>query len=199
MEKGENLLQLITSVLDITKIEAGRLRLSLSEVDLGSLIREAVSTLMPLARKKSLNVVCSPSDGLPPSECDSDKVRQCLLNLVSNAVKFTNPGGGVTVSAAAHGEKVVVAVSDTGIGIAEEHLPRVWDVFYQVDGSATREYGGAGIGLAIVKSFVEAHGGEVLATSKLDGGSTFSIVLPVRTVAIGAGTSSAKKQVRAVS
>jgi signal transduction histidine kinase len=199
MEKGENLLQLITSVLDITKVEAGRLRLTLAAVDLGALIREAVSTLLPLARKKTIDVACSATEGLPAVECDSDKIRQCLLNLVSNAIKFTNPGGGVNVSASVHGDKVVVAVSDTGIGIADEHLPRVWDVFYQVDGSATREYGGAGIGLAIVKSFVEAHGGEVIATSKANAGSTFSFVLPVRAAVIGAGSLGEKKQVRAVS
>jgi two-component system sensor histidine kinase BarA len=186
MEKGENLLQLITSVLDITKIEAGRVRLVLSEVDVGQLLRDSISTLLPLARKKSLNVTCEPKDGLPKAHWDSEKLRQCLINLVSNAVKFTPAGGSVTVTAGVHaGDRLAISVADSGVGIAEEHLPRIWDVFYQVDGSSTREYGGAGLGLAIVKSFVEAHGGEVQVVSVPEGGSTFTIVLPQRAALVG--------------
>ncbi len=186
MEKGENLLQLITSVLDITKIEAGRVRLALSDVDVAQLIRDSVSTLLPVARKKSLQVLCDPPEGLPPVHWDSDKLRQCVINLVSNAVKFTPEGGTVTVSAATHpGDRVAITVTDTGVGIEADHQPRIWDVFYQVDGSSTREHGGAGLGLAIVKSFVEAHGGEVRVSSVPQGGSTFTLVLPQRAALVG--------------
>jgi signal transduction histidine kinase len=179
MEKGENLLQLITSILDISKIEAGRVRLVLSEVDVPQLLRDAVATVLPIARKKGVKVLCEP--GTPPRvQGDREKLRQCLVNLCSNAVKFTQAGGTVTVSAEVVPEKrVAMRVVDTGIGITPEHLSRVFDVFYQVDGSTTREYGGAGLGLAIVKSFVEAHGGEVTAASEQGRGSTFSVVLPV--------------------
>ncbi|HEX9290157.1 MAG TPA: ATP-binding protein [Anaeromyxobacteraceae bacterium] len=182
MEKGENLLQLITSILDITKIEAGRVRLVLSEVELGHLIRDAVSTVLPHARKKGLTLHCDPTAaGMPKVHADREKVRQCLINLVSNAVKFTPSGGTVTVGAKElPGDRIALYVTDTGIGISEDHLARVWDVFYQVDGSSTREYGGAGLGLAIVKSFVEAHGGEVEVHSTPNGGSTFSMVFPRR-------------------
>jgi two-component system, NarL family, sensor histidine kinase BarA len=180
MEKGENLLQLITSILDISKIEAGRVRLVLSEVDVSQLMRDAIATILPLARKKGLKVGCEPSV-LPRLHCDREKLRQCLVNLCSNAVKFTPAGGSITVSAEPVGDaRVAIHVSDTGIGITEEHLPRVFDVFYQVDGSSTREYGGAGLGLAIVKSFVEAHGGEVSLRSAAGAGSTFSVHLPIR-------------------
>jgi len=180
MEKGENLLQLITSILDITKIEAGRVRLVVSEVELSQLIRDAVSTVMPHARKKGVQLVCDAAS-VPRVQCDREKVRQCLINLVSNAVKFTGDGGTVTVGAQLEGEeRIALVVSDTGIGIAQEHLPRLWDVFYQVDGSSTREYGGAGLGLAIVKSFAEAHGGDVQVRSTPGAGSTFSMVLPLR-------------------
>jgi len=181
MEKGENLLQLITSILDITKIEAGRIRLMVSEVELAQLIRDAVSTVLPHARKKGLALNCQPTAHLPRLHCDREKIRQCLINLVSNAVKFT-PGGG-TISVGAEeldGERVALKVADTGIGIAPEHLKQVWDVFFQVDGSTTREYGGAGLGLAIVKSFVEAHGGAVEVQSVPDQGSTFTMILPRR-------------------
>jgi two-component system, NarL family, sensor histidine kinase BarA len=180
MEKGENLLQLITSILDISKIEAGRVRLVVAEVDVAQLMRDAVATVLPLARKKGLKVLCEPG-ALPRFRADRDKIRQCLVNLCSNAVKFTPAGGTVVVSGEAlPRERIAVRVSDTGIGIPEEHVERVFDVFYQVDGSATREYGGAGLGLAIVKSFVEAHGGEVSVRSGVGEGSTFSMILPAR-------------------
>jgi signal transduction histidine kinase len=181
MEKGENLLQLITSILDITKIEAGRVRLVMSEVEVGQLMRDAVSTVLPHARKKGVALQCDPSPNLPKIVSDREKVRQCLINLVSNAVKFTPAGGTVTVAAqSAPNDRMAISVTDTGIGISEEHLPKVWEVFYQVDGSNTREYGGAGLGLAIVKSFVEAHGGQVQVTSAPTTGSTFTILLPQR-------------------
>ncbi len=184
MEKGENLLQLITSILDISKIEAGRVRLVLSDVDATQLMRDAVATVLPLARKKGLKVSCEPG-ALPRLEADRDKLRQCLVNLCSNAVKFTPAGGTISVSAEAMpNDRVAIHVVDTGIGIAEEHLPKVFDVFYQVDGSSTREYGGAGLGLAIVKSFVEAHGGEVTVRSTLSAGTTFTIVLPLHPDAV---------------
>jgi len=187
MEKGESLLQLITSILDISKIEAGRVKLVLAEVDVATVMRDAVSTVMPLARKKGLRLTWQPAP-LPRVQADREKLRQCLINLVNNAVKFTPPGGAVTVEARAlPGERVALAVADTGIGIPTSHLPRVFDVFYQVDGSSTREFGGAGLGLAIVKSYVEAHGGEVAVESSEGQGTTFTLVLPVtaRGTAVG--------------
>ncbi len=189
MEKGENLLQLITSILDVSKIEAGRVRLMQGEVDLPQLMRDAATTVHPLAMKKQVEVICAPAEGLPPVHGDRDKLRQCLVNLVSNAVKFTPAGGRVTVASLLDPDgRVAVAVSDTGIGIAPEHQERVFDVFYQVDGSNTREYGGAGLGLAIVKSFVEAHGGEVKVVSRPGEGSTFTVLLPVRAASQRPGT-----------
>jgi signal transduction histidine kinase len=180
MEKGESLLHLITSILDISKIEAGRVRLVLGDVDVAQLLRDAAATVLPTARKKGLKVVCEPNQ-LPTLHGDREKLRQCLINLASNAVKFTPTGGQVTLSAeTVPGERLALRVADSGIGVAAEHLTRIFDVFYQVDGSTTREYGGAGLGLAIVKSFAEAHGGEVKVTSTPGQGSTFSLVLPMR-------------------
>jgi two-component system sensor histidine kinase BarA len=180
MEKGENLLQLITSILDISKIEAGRVRLVLSDVDATQIMRDAIATVLPLARKKGLKVACD-AGAMPRVQADRDKLRQCLVNLCSNAVKFTPAGGTIAVSAEAlPGDRLAIHVVDTGIGIGEEHLAKVFDVFYQVDGSSTREYGGAGLGLAIVKSFVEAHGGEVGVRSVPGAGTTFTVILPLR-------------------
>jgi signal transduction histidine kinase len=179
MEKGENLLHLITSILDITKIEAGRVRLVLSEVEVPQFVADAAATVLPQARKKGIKLSADVARELPRMICDREKLRQALLNLLSNSLKFTPQGGTIRVSAhPAPGDRVAIAVFDSGIGIAEEHLDRIFDVFYQVDGSNTREYGGAGLGLAIVKSFAEAHGGEVQVRSAAGQGSTFTIVLP---------------------
>jgi two-component system sensor histidine kinase BarA len=179
MEKGDNLLQLITSILDITKIEAGRVRLVLSEVDVAPFVADAAATILPHARKKGIALSADVGRDLPRMICDREKLRQALLNLLSNSLKFTPPGGFIRAGAQAlPGERIAMWVQDSGIGIAEEHLGRVFDVFYQVDGSNTREYGGAGLGLAIVKSFAEAHGGEVQLQSKPGEGSTFTLVLP---------------------
>ncbi len=183
MEKGESLLQLITSILDISKIDAGRVRLVISEVDVGQVMRDAVATVMPLARKKGLKVSWEPSP-LPRVYCDREKIRQCLINLVNNAVKFTPAGGQVVLEARPMpGDRIGLLVTDTGIGIGSDHLPRVFDVFYQVDSSSTREYGGAGLGLAIVKSYVDAHGGEVKVESVVGKGTSFTVVLPLRAAA----------------
>jgi signal transduction histidine kinase len=113
-------------------------------------------------------------------QCDREKIRQALINLVSNAVKFTPSGGAVSVEARADGDdRVAISVTDTGIGIAPQNLARVFDVFFQVDGSTTREFGGAGLGLAIVKSYVEAHAGSVKVASAPGAGATFTLSLPV--------------------
>ncbi|HZZ86379.1 MAG TPA: ATP-binding protein [Anaeromyxobacteraceae bacterium] len=181
MDKGENLLHLITSILDITKIEAGRLRLLLTDADLGLVVRDAVDTVRPAAHKKGVALACDTPCDLPPVHCDADKVRQSLVNLAFNAVKFTPAGGKVTVGARPHGpSEVVLWVADDGIGIEPEHLKRIFDVFYQVDDSTTREHGGVGLGLAIVKSFMEAHGGKVTVASTRGRGSTFTLLLPLR-------------------
>jgi two-component system sensor histidine kinase BarA len=180
MEKGENLLHLITSILDVSKIEAGRVRLIIAEADPAQLMRDAVATVLPLARKKGLRVSCDAGE-LPKVHCDREKLRQVLVNLCQNAVKFTPTGGSIVVSGTVEPEeKLAIRVTDTGIGIPAEHRDRVFDVFYQVDGSSTREYGGAGLGLAIVKSFVEAHGGRVSVGDRDGGGTVFTLLLPTR-------------------
>jgi signal transduction histidine kinase len=179
MEKGENLLQLITSILDLTKVEAGRMRLVLSEIEVAQFVADAAATILPAARKKKIALSCEVGRDLPRMACDREKLRQALLNLLSNALKFTPTGGAIVVSAQhAGGDRIAIGVRDTGIGIPVEHLDKIFDVFYQVDSSNTREYGGAGLGLALVKSFVEAHGGEVQVRSTPGTGSTFTLLLP---------------------
>jgi signal transduction histidine kinase len=196
MEKGEQLLSIISSILDISRIEAGGVRLDRSSCRLEDIVDVALSTVAPAARRKGLAMTKQLAPNLPMLHVDRDKVRQVLINLLSNAVKFTPENGHVWIGAelgvlgrpsACEGEgganertpAIRVMVADSGIGIPTEALGRLFEPFFQVDSSSTREYGGTGLGLAIVKSFVLAHGGSVWVESFLGQGSRFFITLPV--------------------
>lgn len=184
MEKGESLLHLISGILDISKIEKGSQEIVRQPVRPRALLESAISSVRPQAYKKGLKLEIDAEPGLPEINVDPYKVRQVLINLLGNAVKFTGNGGVVTVRARAAGafagrpESIRFEVVDDGIGIPEDKLDRIFEVFFQVDNTSTREYGGTGLGLAIVKNFVEAHGGEITVVSRLGEGSTFSFTLP---------------------
>ncbi len=189
MEKGEQLLSIITGILDISRIEAGGVNLDRASFDVSEVIVSALSTVAPTARRKRLTVEAELPPSLPAVLADRDKVRQVLVNLVGNAVKFTPEGGRVVVRAepgalrrdsdcdGARGLRV--AVSDSGIGIPPDAMAKIFDPFFQVDSSSTREYGGTGLGLSIVRSFVHAHGGAVWAESAPGRGSTFFFTVPL--------------------
>lgn len=186
MEKGESLLKLISSILDISQIEAGRVSLSFEPTDALEVVRRSVSSVSPQARKKGVSLEVSlPGPAQPRVSADQERLRQVVVNLLANAVKFTQPGGKISVSLSEVGpqpelgkEGYRILVEDSGVGIPSGELEKIFQTFYQVDSSSTREYGGAGLGLAIVKSLVEGHGGVVRVTSELGKGSSFRIVLP---------------------
>jgi PAS domain S-box-containing protein len=177
---AQHLLALINDILDLARIEAGRMPLHLEEVHLRELVDEVTAQVEPLVRKKALAFATEVGPDTPPMHTDRVKVKQILLNLVSNAIKFTHKG---TVSIRAHavGDAVEIAVTDSGIGIKEEHREAIWDDFRQVDQSITREFGGTGLGLSITRKLVEALGGEVRLSSEFRKGSTFTVILPMRT------------------
>ncbi|MBN2495074.1 MAG: PocR ligand-binding domain-containing protein [Deltaproteobacteria bacterium] len=198
MEKGENLLSLISSILDFSKVESGNLRLNRAPTRILDVVDSAISTIMPLARKKSVAVERHVGGEMPLLRIDGEKVRQALVNLLGNAVKFNREGGTIALqidqlsrartkidddvpAALSPPDEIVmrIQIRDTGIGIPPQKIDRIFDSFYQVDSSSTREYGGTGLGLAISKSFVEAHGGVIEAQSKLGDGSTFTVLLPI--------------------
>jgi two-component system, NarL family, sensor histidine kinase BarA len=188
MDKGDTLLKLISSILDISQIEAGKVRLTFDGVLVSDVVTSALSSVKPQAQKKGLVV----DTKLPPraveARADREKLRQVVVNLLSNAVKFTPKGGWVQVVlteiqpqselGSAPGYRIVV--QDSGVGIPADQLDKVFQSFYQVDNSSTREFGGAGLGLAIVKSYVEGHGGVVKVTSEVGRGSRFEVVLPAK-------------------
>jgi two-component system, NarL family, sensor histidine kinase BarA len=194
-EMGRTLLDLITSILDISQLEAGKLRLAFAPVDAAEVVVGAVSSVTPQARRKGLSLdVRFPELRQPRVLADKGRLQQVLVNLLANAVKFTSQGG-VRIRLSDVGPQPEledaqgyrIAVEDTGVGIREDHLDRIFQSFYQVDSSSTREFGGVGLGLAIVKRFTEGHGGKVLVQSVPGEGSIFTVVLPARPPQTGDG------------
>jgi signal transduction histidine kinase/CheY-like chemotaxis protein len=171
--------QIVDDLLDVSRIVRGALRLDVRPVDLGPVIEAAVETVQPAARARDIEIAVE--HGAPaPVSGDPGRLQQVIWNLLANAIKFTPPGGRVLVRTEAAAEGVQIAVSDNGKGISPEFLPHLFERFRQADSSTTRAHGGLGLGLAIVRHLVEAHGGTVAAESAGPGlGSTFYVRLPV--------------------
>jgi PAS domain S-box-containing protein len=178
---SQHLLELVNDILDLAKIEAGKMPVHVESVNVGLLIRELGQTIEPMVRRKNLEYRVSIDPETSVLETDRTKVKQVLLNLLSNAVKFTHQGH-IAVSARPddRGDGVVIEVADSGIGIKEEDIQKIFDDFRQVDQSSTREYGGTGLGLSITKKLLHLLGGTVFVDSEPGGGSTFTIRLPRR-------------------
>jgi PAS domain S-box-containing protein len=175
---AEHLLALINDILDLAKIEAGKMPLHLEDVVLREVLLEVAQQVEPLVRKKQLDFVNDVAPDCPMIHTDRTKVKQILLNLLSNAVKFTSHGG-VTVEARCAPGGVRIDVIDTGIGIRQTDLQAIWEDFRQVDQSRTREFGGTGLGLSITRKLLERLGGSVTVQSTYGEGSRFSVYLPV--------------------
>ena len=178
-KNGRHLLGLINNVLDLSKIEAGQLTLSLSKYSMGDVVQSVLTSVESLAREKKLPLkVVIPTD-LPIGKGDEQRIAQVLLNLLGNAIKFTEKGEiGVDVSVSS--ETFLVAVSDTGPGLSKPDQNKIFEEFHQVDSSSTREKSGTGLGLSIAKRIVEMHGGRIWVESNPGKGSTFRFTLPVR-------------------
>ena len=175
---GKHLLGLINDVLDISKIEAGKMTISIEKIEVEAMLRDVISTITPLAAKNSntLKFEC-PAD-LPPIHSDLMKVRQSLLNLLSNACKFAKEGT-IQMRVAVDGDWIDFIVEDNGIGMTPEQLGRLFEAFSQADATITRQYGGTGLGLAITRKFCRMMGGDVVVASTLGVGSTFTMRLPI--------------------
>ncbi len=182
IERNANdLIRLVNDVLDLAKIEAGKLSVELEQIDLAELIRTMVENMGQVIKEKPIEVEAKLPPHLPPIESDPVRIRQILINLLSNAIKFTHQGK-ITIEAKTFPERggIEVSVQDTGIGIRPEDVERIFDKFRQADGQSTREYGGVGLGLAVVKDLLHLLGGEIRVESQVGRGSTFTIFLPVR-------------------
>jgi signal transduction histidine kinase len=194
--KGEQLLGLVTGILDLAKIDSSQASIERSWTDVRALAQDVATTFEPHARRGEVSIVVDVPGSVPRTWTDLERLRQVLFNLVDNAVKFTPAGGTVTISArlqsgieeedpvgfvvtAPAREDVVLSVADTGIGIAPDCLERIFDAFYQVDNTSTRRFGGTGLGLSIVKRLVEMLDGRIEVRSLPGEGTTFDVTLPV--------------------
>jgi signal transduction histidine kinase len=195
LEKGESLLGLIGQVLDLSRIDSGNVLIMKTEIEPAELVKLALSDVLPQAKKRNITLETVIAAGVKPIAVDTDKIRRILVNLLGNAVKFTPEGGKITVKIGIEEDKPVgsdrfdpfepernqylrIDVIDTGIGIPEDKLERVFDSFFQVDNSSTRQFGGTGLGLSIARNFAAAHRGTLNVSSTVGAGSTFTLKLP---------------------
>jgi signal transduction histidine kinase len=176
---GETLLGLINDVLDLTKIEAGRLELNKESIDLRAALLSVLPVVRPRAKEKRIRISTFLPTDLPLILADPGKFSQILLNLLTNGIKYTHDNGTVSVEARPSGAFVEIWVNDTGIGISREDQEKVFQRFTQIDSSATRLQGGTGLGLAIVRELIELHGGSIRLQSKLGKGSSFVFTMPI--------------------
>jgi histidine kinase len=180
--EADRLQRLVTDLQELSRVEAGAFELNPHPVPVLRLVEAAVARLGCQFQEKGVDLEIDVPAGLPPVQVDEDRIGQVLLNLVGNALQYTPQGGQVRVNARQHGSEVHISVTDTGIGIAAEHVPFLFTRFYRVDKSRSRAGGGSGIGLTIAKHVVEAHGGRIQAESAGPGkGSTFTFTLPIAT------------------
>ena len=178
-KNGRHLLSLINDVLDLSKIEAGQLILALAEYSMVDVIQTVITAVEALAAEKNLKLNVSVPANLKLGKGDQKRISQVLLNLVGNAIKFTEKGE-VRVEVGVSDETFSISVSDTGPGISKADQEKIFEEFQQADGSSTREKGGTGLGLSIAKKIVEMHGGQIWVESTLGKGSNFKFTLPIR-------------------
>jgi signal transduction histidine kinase/DNA-binding response OmpR family regulator len=193
LTSGKHLLGLINDILDLSKVEAGQMDLRLATVSVAEAIDQVVKTVEPLVTKKGITLQAN-AEAAGEVLADGGKLKQMLLNLVSNAIKFTPEGGTVTIATLRSKEAIEISVADTGIGIAEEDQKQIFHEFHQIDQGPGRKHEGTGLGLALTKRFALLHGGDVRVTSRVNKGSVFTLTLPVR-----AGTAPAGERAVAVS
>jgi len=183
----DRLTNILNDLLSLSRIESGKVTMKFEDLELKGVIELATSSLKPHADVRSLRLEVQVPEDLPHVYGDREKIERILINLIGNAIKFTQEGGQILITAEpyphtgkqGHGGMVSVSVRDTGIGIPEEHLKSIFEKFYQVEGSLQRSVGGTGLGLAITKGLVELHQGTIRAESEIGKGSTFTFTLPV--------------------
>lgn len=179
-EEADRLNRLVTELLDLSMIQSGQVRLQLEDLDVHGIAEQAIFILEEQARQKGVRVINAIPEDLPAVRADDDRITQVFLNLLGNSLRFTSAGGEITLAAEQADDRFVrVSVTDTGCGIPEEHLQRIWERFHKVDSARSRDDSGTGLGLSIVKSIVEAHGGQVSVESEVGKGSVFSFTLPI--------------------
>jgi two-component system, cell cycle sensor histidine kinase DivJ len=180
-ESGEHLLNVVNDILDMSKIEAGKFTIVKEPFDVAPLVKSCCDILRHTAEQRWVALIMDVAPGLPELPADKRACKQMLLNVISNAIKFTGAGGWVRVTARQRGDAVEFSVADNGIGIAEQDLSKLGTPFVQANPSYDRNYEGAGLGLSVVKGLTRLHGGHFELTSALGKGTIATIVLPLET------------------
>ncbi|TSA54542.1 MAG: sensor histidine kinase [Dehalococcoidia bacterium] len=174
----DRMTQLVAELTELSRIETGKAELKLESVNLNMIVEEVIAQLTPQAERQNLSLEMTLADDLPATPVDKERIRQVMVNLIHNAIKFNRPGGSIRTTTKQSEGSVVVEISDTGTGIAKDDLPQIFERFYKADKSRTSQ--GSGMGLAIAKHIVEAHGGNIWVQSEEGKGSTFSFSLPLK-------------------
>jgi len=176
-DEVDRMTQIVSELTELSRMETGKANLAIEPVNLNALIKESIGQLMPLFERKQIVIATNLQTDLPEINIDRERMRQTIINLLHNAIKFNGEGGSVSVATGIDGNEVFVAIRDTGIGIAQEDLPHVFERFYKADKARAKE--GSGLGLAIASHTVKVHGGSIRVTSEQGKGSTFTIRLPI--------------------
>jgi len=180
LKSSEHLLSLINSILDMAKIEAGKLEMIIEDVSVPDMINETFYLMKEIAANHNIVIEKELDPALEIIKADRQKLKQILFNLLSNAVKFSKENGGIiTIRTRRDGNVARISISDTGIGIMDEDIPRLFHKFEQLDSGISRKYEGTGLGLAITKQLVELHGGKIWVESRYGEGSTFLFTIPI--------------------
>jgi two-component system phosphate regulon sensor histidine kinase PhoR len=174
----DRLAQIVSELTELSRIETGRADFRIAPMDLNQVIDEVVAQMKPLAKKQHVTITTDLDKDRHMIEADKEKIRQTIINLVHNAIKFNNSGGKIKISTSTDSKSAIVSIADTGIGISKEDLPHVFERFYKVD--EARSKGGSGLGLAIAKHTIQAHGGNIRAQSEQGKGSIFTFSLPFK-------------------
>jgi len=177
-QDSNRLANLIDDLLDLSKIESGKMKMTFAPLDIQPILKRCLGVLEKTIKDKKLSVAINIPDGISKVMVDDKRLAQVFLNLLDNAVKYSGDGGSIKVNASSNGDFVQIDITDTGMGIPEKDLPRIFERFYRVDKARSRELGGTGLGLSIVKHIVLSHGGQVWVKSELGLGSTFSFTIP---------------------
>jgi two-component system phosphate regulon sensor histidine kinase PhoR len=169
--------QMMNELIELSRIETGKIKLKLEPVDINRLVQEVVVRLTPQADRQQISILTKLTSDLPSVQADQERIQQVMTNILHNAIKFTPAGGKIEVRTGLNGHNVVTQVFDTGIGISKEDLPHIFERFFKADRS--RSGGGTGLGLAIAKHTIQTHGGNIWVQSELGKGSTFGFSLPL--------------------
>jgi len=188
-QSGNHVLALINDLLDLSKLDAGKLELCVEPVQILKVIIDCVRSVEPQATREQVGISIQVHDGIDQLCVDSKRLHQMLLNLLSNALKFTPAGGEITIEVFRRGQDVAISVSDTGVGIRAEDIPKVLEPFGQIDGPMARKHKGTGLGLPLTKELAELHGGSLTMESNVDAGTTVTITLPPDASAVSGPTS----------